>query len=237
MHPFLGAAAATWVTPTPLVTMYPNTSNVFGRAHAGQDVGVVRSLGTFNTTAACQAACLAYVGKDGASCNSFSFHDPTFRTPFNGACFAVADHSWSPTPSDSGPSITSGRVAWPRASCGGAAAAPGCEWQLDPRCASPSAALSPPRCCGRSGSRARRSSARPTASAWALRTRARAKQLLDERRTPTGRCCGRGSTTSFWQWNPTALVGFANMHWGHAVSHDLLGWTQLPVALYPDSGA
>ena len=90
--------------------MYPNTSNVFGRAHAGQDVGVVRSLGTFNTTAACRAACLAYAGKDGASCNSFSFHDPTFRAPFNGACFAVADHSWIPTTSDSGPSITSGRV-------------------------------------------------------------------------------------------------------------------------------
>ena len=47
----------------------------------------------------------------------------------------------------------------------------------------------------------------------------------------------RGLYHLFWQWNPTALVGFANMHWGHAVSHDLLAWTQLPIALYPDSGA
>ena len=41
----------------------------------------------------------------------------------------------------------------------------------------------------------------------------------------------------FWQWDPTADVGFANMHWGHAISHDLLGWHQLPIALYPDASS
>ena len=41
----------------------------------------------------------------------------------------------------------------------------------------------------------------------------------------------------FWQWDPSADVGFANMHWGHAISHDLLGWHQLPIALNPDDGS
>ena len=41
----------------------------------------------------------------------------------------------------------------------------------------------------------------------------------------------------FYQWDPTSNVGFANMHWGHAVSSDMLRWRHLPVALYPDSGS
>ena len=275
-HLFLGVAAA-WVAPPPPVTMYPNTSNVFGRAHAGQDVGVVRSLGTFNTTAACKAACLAYAGKDGASCNSFSFHDPTFRAPFNGACFAVADHSWIPTTSDSGPSITSGRVAWPRAPCG-YTAAPGCEWQLDPVCLASGSALSAPvpltlaaaatqcaadgGCMGFTyeGARAaaalvnvtfRNSSGGEVAGGggcWAwrkyfplendpYRTTYHFQPSASWMNDPNGPMLWRGLYHLFWQWNPTALVGFANMHWGHAVSHDLLAWRQLPIALYPDSGA
>ena len=257
--------------------MYPNTSNVFGRAHAGQDVGVVRSLGTFNTTAACKAACLAYAGKDGASCNSFSFHDPTFRAPFNGACFAVADHSWIPTTSDSGPSITSGRVAWPRAPCG-YTAAPGCEWQLDPVCLAGGSALSAPvpltlaaaatQCAADGGgmgftyegARAaaalvnvtfRNSSGGEFAGGggcWAwrkyfplendpYRTTYHFQPSASWMNDPNGPMLWRGLYHLFWQWNPTALVGFANMHWGHAVSHDLLAWRQLPIALYPDSGA
>ena len=257
--------------------MYPNTSNVFGRAHAGQDVGVVRSLGTFNTTAACKAACLAYAGKDGASCNSFSFHDPTFRAPFNGACFAVADHSWIPTTSDSSPSITSGRVAWPRAPCG-YTAAPGCEWQLDPVCLAGGSALSAPvpltltaaatqcaadgGCMGFTyeGARAaaalvnvtfRNSSGGEVAGGggcWAwrkyfplendpYRTTYHFQPSASWMNDPNGPMLWRGLYHLFWQWNPTALVGFANMHWGHAVSHDLLAWRQLPIALYPDSGA
>ena len=47
----------------------------------------------------------------------------------------------------------------------------------------------------------------------------------------------RGLYHLFYQWNPDAVVGFANMHWGHAVSTDLLGWKQLPIALYPDGGS
>lgn len=41
----------------------------------------------------------------------------------------------------------------------------------------------------------------------------------------------------FYQWNPESNVGFSHMHWGHAVSKDMLRWRQLPIALYPDSNS
>eukprot|EP00966_Prymnesium_polylepis_P281953 6515347-Prymnesium_polylepis.1 len=118
----------------PAVTLYNSTSNVYGRAYVGRDAGVVRFLGIQASTAECEAACLGYSGADGALCHSFSYHGPDFPTKsYAGACFAVADHSWDPVaPSDR---ITSGRVAWPSAPCGGGAPA-GCEWQADPVCLS-----------------------------------------------------------------------------------------------------
>ena len=117
----------------PTVTIFDSTSNVYGRAYPAKDSGVVRFLGTFNTTAGCQHACVGYhAAKDGAVCHSFTFHHADFpQAAFAGACFAIADHSWQPnSPADK---ITSGRVAWPMDGCG-AGAASGCLWQVDPIC-------------------------------------------------------------------------------------------------------
>ena len=37
----------------------------------------------------------------------------------------------------------------------------------------------------------------------------------------------------YYQYNPNDVV-WGPMHWGHAVSKDLIHWEHLPIALYPD---
>ena len=39
----------------------------------------------------------------------------------------------------------------------------------------------------------------------------------------------------FYQYNPSASV-WGDMHWGHAISNDLVHWEHLPIAMSPTPG-
>lgn len=51
---------------------------------------------------------------------------------------------------------------------------------------------------------------------------------------PNGMVYYKGTYHLFFQYYPNDIV-WGPMHWGHAVSTDLVHWKQLPIALYPDS--
>lgn len=51
---------------------------------------------------------------------------------------------------------------------------------------------------------------------------------------PNGLVYYKGNYHLFYQYYPDAKV-WGPMHWGHAVSKDLINWQHLPIALYPDS--
>ncbi len=50
---------------------------------------------------------------------------------------------------------------------------------------------------------------------------------------PNGLCYFQGKYHAFFQHNPKAPK-WDVMHWGHAVSKDLVHWEELPIAFYPD---
>lgn len=51
---------------------------------------------------------------------------------------------------------------------------------------------------------------------------------------PSGFVYAAGEYHLFYEYNPDRPI-WGNLHWGHAISKDLIHWTNLPIAIFPDS--
>lgn len=52
---------------------------------------------------------------------------------------------------------------------------------------------------------------------------------------PNGAIFWKGKHHLFYQYNPNGAF-WGTIHWGHAVSEDLVHWTHMPIALAPTPG-
>lgn len=73
-----------------------------------------------------------------------------------------------------------------------------------------------------------------TAYKEALRGQLRFSPRLGWLNDPNGMVYSQGEYHLYFQANPFGWA-WDNMHWGHAVSPDMVHWTELPVAIYPHS--